>query len=40
MSDTFASMENLEKEFNYKPSTSVADGVSNFVKWYKDYYQI
>ena len=38
--DTFASMENLEKKFNYKPSTSVTDGVSHFVKWYKDYYQI
>ncbi len=37
--NTFASVENLKKKFNYKPSTSVVDGVSNFVKWYKDYYQ-
>ena len=37
--DTYASVENLKEIFKYKPSTSVADGVSNFVKWYKDYYQ-
>ena len=38
--DTYASVENLNKGFNYKPSTSVAVGVSNFVKWYKNYYKI
>ena len=38
--DTFASIENLQKNFNYKPSTSVFDGVTKFVNWYKDYYQL
>jgi len=38
--DTYASVDNLKKEFNYKPSTSVFDGVSKFVNWYKDYYQL
>tara|TARA_A100000164_G_scaffold368222_1_gene391173 strand:- start:22 stop:1044 length:1023 start_codon:yes stop_codon:yes gene_type:complete len=37
--DTYADVENLKKKFNYKPSTSVADGVSKFVAWYKDYYK-
>ena len=37
--DTFANVDNLNKKFNYKPSTSIIDGVSNFVTWYKDYYQ-
>ena len=37
--DTFANVSNLIKNFNYKPSTSVVDGISNFVKWYKNYYQ-
>ena len=37
--DTYANVENLQKKFNYKPSKSVIDGVSNFVKWYKEYYQ-
>ena len=38
--DTFANVDNLKKKFNYKPSTSVVEGVSNFIKWYKNYYQI
>jgi UDP-glucuronate 4-epimerase len=37
--NTFANVDNLNKKFNYKPSTSIIDGVSNFVTWYKDYYQ-
>ena len=39
VADTYANVENLKGKFNYKPSTSVTKGVSNFVKWYKDYYQ-
>ena len=38
--DTYANTDNLNEKFNYKPSTSVADGVSSFVTWYKDYYKI
>jgi UDP-glucuronate 4-epimerase len=38
--DTFANVEILEDKFNYKPSTLVNDGISAFVKWYKDYYKI
>ena len=38
--DTFANTDNLQKKFNYKPRTSVMDGVYNFVNWYKDYFQI
>jgi UDP-glucuronate 4-epimerase len=38
--DTYANTDNLEKKFNYKPSTPIIDGVSNFVKWYKNYYRI
>jgi len=38
--DTYANVDNLKKKFNYKPSTTVIEGVSNFVEWYKDYYQI
>ena len=38
--DTYANVDNLKKQFNYKPEISVFEGVSNFVKWYKDYYKI
>jgi len=38
--DTYANTDNMKEKFNYKPSTSFIDGVAQFVKWYKDYYQI
>ena len=38
--DTYANVDNLRNRFNYKPSTPITLGVSNFVKWYKDYYKI
>ncbi|MDA8851434.1 NAD-dependent epimerase [Candidatus Pelagibacter sp.] len=38
--DTYANTKNLKEKFNYKPSTSVIDGVFQFVKWYKNYYQV
>ena len=38
--DTYANVHNLQKKFNYKPSTSVTDGIFQFVKWYKEYYQL
>ena len=38
--DTYASTDNLKEKFNYQPSTLIIDGVSQFVKWYKNYYQV
>jgi UDP-glucuronate 4-epimerase len=38
--DTFANVDNLQKKFNYKPSTPVGEGITNFVEWYKNYYRI
>jgi UDP-glucuronate 4-epimerase len=38
--DTYANLDNLKKKFNYKPTTSVAEGVNKFVNWYKHYHQI
>ena len=29
----------LEKYFDYKPSTKIDEGIKNFVNWYKDYYK-
>ena len=36
--DTYADVEALVKDVDYKPQTQVEDGIANFVKWYKDYY--
>mgnify|MGYP006074637657 FL=1 len=38
--DTYADVEALVKDVDYKPQTQVEDGIANFVKWYKDYYSI
>ena len=35
--DTYADVEDLVKEFGYKPTTSVKVGVKSFVDWYRTY---
>ena len=37
--DTYADVDDLVEEFDYKPSMSVKQGVENFAKWYKQYHQ-
>ena len=34
---TYADTSELEKDFGYKPSTSLRDGLRMFAKWYKTY---
>ncbi|MEI5907342.1 NAD-dependent epimerase [Bacillus spongiae] len=36
--ETFADIDDLEQEINYKPMVSIEEGISKFVKWYKEYY--
>ena len=36
--DTYADVTDLVKEFDYKPNTSVKDGIANFAKWFSEYY--
>jgi len=38
--DTYADVEDLVKDFDYKPTTKIEIGVERFIKWYKDYYNI
>ena len=35
---TYADTKKLEKDFDYKPSTTLRQGLKNFAKWYKEYY--
>jgi UDP-glucuronate 4-epimerase len=37
---TYADVSDLEKDIGFKPSTSLEQGLSEFVRWYKDYYNI
>lgn len=35
---TYADTSALERDFGYKPNTSLRDGLRKFAEWYKDYY--
>ena len=35
--DTYANVDDLVKDFDYKPSMNIKKGVKNFVEWYKEY---
>lgn len=37
---TYADMSDLENDIGFKPSTSIEEGLENFVNWYKEYYNI
>jgi len=37
---TYADVTDLEREVGFKPRTSLRDGISRFVEWYLDYYQV
>lgn len=36
--DTYANVDNLVEQFDYKPSTSVEEGVARFIDWYRQYF--
>ena len=36
--DTYADVGDLVEQFNYRPSTSVSDGIQRFVDWYREFY--
>ena len=37
---TYADVDDLVRDFNYKPATSVQTGIERFISWYKDYYNV
>jgi len=36
--DTWADCSDLQRDFNYQPNTSLADGMKSFVGWFMEYY--
>ena len=38
--DTHANVDSLIEEFDYKPSTTIQDGIQHFVTWYRKYYKV
>ena len=38
MVETWADLEKIKDWIDYKPSTSIEEGVFNLVYWYKNFY--
>jgi UDP-glucuronate 4-epimerase len=38
--DTFADVTDLVEEFDFRPVTTLAQGVAQFVSWYREYFRI
>lgn len=37
---TYADVSELERDINFKPSTSIEDGLKKFTEWYEEYYKV
>lgn len=37
---TYADVSDLERDFGFRPSTSLREGLRRFAQWYKAYYQV
>jgi UDP-glucuronate 4-epimerase len=40
VADTFADVDELARDFGYRPRTTIEEGITRFVAWYKDYYHL
>ena len=38
--ETYADVEDLFRDIDFKPKTSIQDGVNKFIDWYLDYYEV
>ena len=37
---TFADVDDLIRDVDFKPATSIEDGIASFVEWYRDYHKV
>ncbi len=37
---TYAEVDDLQNDVGFRPSTPIETGISRFIQWYRDYYQI
>jgi len=37
---TFADVDDLVRDVDFKPATSIEDGIASFVEWYRDYHNV
>ena len=38
--ETYADIDAIQQDLGYQPATSIADGIPNFVRWYREYHGI
>jgi UDP-glucuronate 4-epimerase len=38
--DTYADVQDLVEQFQYRPATPVTEGITRFVAWYRDYFRV
>lgn len=38
--ETYANVDDLMRDVDFKPNTSIEDGISIFIDWYKEYYKV
>lgn len=38
--ETYANVEDLFRDIDFKPETTIQEGVNNFIDWYLDYYEV
>ncbi|MGB5687155.1 MAG: capsular biosynthesis protein CpsI, partial [Candidatus Electrothrix sp.] len=37
---TYANVDDLVREIDFKPQTTIEEGISKFVEWYRGYYKV
>jgi len=38
--ETYANIDDLDRDFGFRPKTPLREGIMRFVEWYKSYYGI
>ncbi len=39
VTETYAEVDDLVEQFHYKPSTTIESGITNFIRWYREYHK-
>ena len=38
--ETYANVDDLVNEFHYKPNTNIVDGITKFMSWDREYFNL
>ena len=38
--DTYADVDALVEDVDYKPTTPIEEGIKNFIDWYREFYGV